>query len=1029
MSDGNDKKWVIILDMQPIDPPIGGGRIRLLGLYHHLGKNFDAQYIGTYDWPGEGFRDHQLSESLREVDIPLSNEHFAKCRQLEERVDGKTIIDSTFSQLAYLSPQYVEYARAQVAKADVVIFSHPWVYPLVKDLLRRDTQLIIYDSQNVEGYLRYTLLNDGGFGTDIVKSVIKNEFELCHMADLVLACSYEDKRLFNRLYGVPLNKINIVPNGVFSERIRPFTQEEKIKIKRNLGLGTHSTAFFIGSNYAPNREACDFIIKELAPQLPETTFIIAGGVGESIHNNKADNVIITGRLSEEDKLLYLSASDLAINPIFSGSGTNIKMFDFMAAGLPVISTVIGSRGITAEDYAGIVIRDRFNFISSIERLINNKNEIWQMGAENRKLVKKNYSWELISPKLGDLIMKKVKSKRALNDSSLPTKTNHRFALMSSWNLRCGIAEHSRYLANEFDKTNADYLIIANTNTELTSLYLLDDISRDIYPLWYYDYINWRDSKIDISGVIETLLLNRIKKFNIQYHTGFFNRQVLLELVKACVEVDIEVIITLHNSREIASEILQELNDLGIKLIVHTLDEKNTLESQKIRNVCQIPLGVLDYPDEDKIKCRNELGILGNPIIGSFGFLRPHKGVLEAIEAVGFLRDQYPDIKFLGVNALYPSEDSELYLKKCLERIDELQLNDNVTLLTSFLEMDQVIHYLHASDLIILPYYESKEGSSAAANTAVSAKRPLVISDSQIFRLINSVGHMIGSIDPHEIASEIHLLLSNPSLLEDLKTSAKNYVKTISYANVAEKYLDILEEDEKLDYESLLQDYYESFLKPGDYAIDIGAHVGRHTIPIAKKVAPNGRVFAYEPIYTCREKLIKSIKHDENNLEEVITTYPYALSDRKGNSEFTIFIDDPGYSGLKARSGANTSKTERIVVDVRTLDDHLAGLKSLEYIKIDAEGGEFDILKGGVNLIKKFRPVVTFEFGESSYSVYGVIPENVFRFWKELNYRIFDILGREILDEATFVRSSIDQIVWDYIAIPNESELATKNIFK
>ncbi len=70
---------VLVLDMQPIDPPVGGGRLRLLGLYHRLGRRLPTIYVGTYDWPGEKFRRHRLSEGLEEVNIPLSDEHFAAC--------------------------------------------------------------------------------------------------------------------------------------------------------------------------------------------------------------------------------------------------------------------------------------------------------------------------------------------------------------------------------------------------------------------------------------------------------------------------------------------------------------------------------------------------------------------------------------------------------------------------------------------------------------------------------------------------------------------------------------------------------------------------------------------------------------------------------------------------------------------------------------------------------------------------------------------------------------------------------------
>ena len=104
MKDRNIHK-VVVLDMQPIDPPTGGGRLRLLGLYHGLGESFPTAYIGIYDWPGEKFRKHRLSKILEEINIPLSKEHFSRCNEWQIRAGGKTIIDTAFHQLAHLEPE------------------------------------------------------------------------------------------------------------------------------------------------------------------------------------------------------------------------------------------------------------------------------------------------------------------------------------------------------------------------------------------------------------------------------------------------------------------------------------------------------------------------------------------------------------------------------------------------------------------------------------------------------------------------------------------------------------------------------------------------------------------------------------------------------------------------------------------------------------------------------------------------------------------------------------------------------------
>ncbi len=89
-----DPLRVTVLDMQPIDPPTGGGRLRLLGLYHGLG--YPTTYVGTYDWQGERDRDHKLSPTLREIDVPLSDEHHAAAKELSRELGGRSLSTPRF---------------------------------------------------------------------------------------------------------------------------------------------------------------------------------------------------------------------------------------------------------------------------------------------------------------------------------------------------------------------------------------------------------------------------------------------------------------------------------------------------------------------------------------------------------------------------------------------------------------------------------------------------------------------------------------------------------------------------------------------------------------------------------------------------------------------------------------------------------------------------------------------------------------------------------------------------------------------
>lgn len=395
---------VTVLDMQPIEPPHGGGRLRLLGLYHDLGEEIDATYVGTYDWPGESRRQLRHGDRLTEITVPLSDAHHEAVATWSALAGGKTVIDIAFSQQGHLSPDYLEQARRSIAEAEVVVFSHPWVFPLLCDRIKSG-QLVVYDSHNVEVFLRRSLLDMGNdFERNLLASVASDEYQLLCRADLVLACSTEDARRFTRIYDTSAAKIRVIPNGVMTRMRRPATEAEKSEVRRALGLPERLTAIFLGSAYGPNIDAARFIAEELAPRLPDVTFVIAGGVGTVVESARA-NVLITKELSVADLSIWLSAADIAVNPMASGSGTNVKMFDFMAAALPVATTAVGARGIEfGSDEAFLVVEPSVEaFAKAIDRL-RAPDLRASIGAQARALVDSSFAWEVISRRAGALFI-------------------------------------------------------------------------------------------------------------------------------------------------------------------------------------------------------------------------------------------------------------------------------------------------------------------------------------------------------------------------------------------------------------------------------------------------------------------------------------------------------------------------------------------------------------------------------------------------------------------------------------------------
>jgi glycosyltransferase involved in cell wall biosynthesis len=344
-----------------------------------------------------------LTPELHEILVPLSSAHFEAVRAATELVGGRTVIDSIFHRQVQLSPDYLARCCAAIIDADVVVYSHPWLYPPTRNLLDRNRQTIIYDAHNIEGKLRTALLDDGGAGTAIAREVIRIERDLCRDADLILACSHTDSAGFARLYGVDAARIRVIPNGAFTDRTLPTDDRRRAEARARLGMQADQVAaIFIGSRYEPNIEAGRFLIDVVAPANPDSTIIIAGGVSEVLDKGNAKNIVLTGQLSEAAKQSWCDAANLALNPMFSGSGTNIKMLEYMAHGLPILSTPIGVRGIETSEKA-FDVAEKTNYARALLELHKDPDRCNALRDAALRQVKRYYSWERISRDLGRVL--------------------------------------------------------------------------------------------------------------------------------------------------------------------------------------------------------------------------------------------------------------------------------------------------------------------------------------------------------------------------------------------------------------------------------------------------------------------------------------------------------------------------------------------------------------------------------------------------------------------------------------------------
>lgn len=171
------------------------------------------------------------------------------------------------------------------------------------------------------------------------------------------------------------------------------------------------------------------------------------------------------------------------------------------------------------------------------------------------------------------------------------------------------------------------------------------------------------------------------------------------------------------------------------------------------------------------------------------------------------------------------------------------------------------------------------------------------------------------------------------------------------------------------------------MSPDSTGIDVGAHEGAILRELIQ-TAPLGVHYAFEPIPALAEKLrqrFPGVRHHQ-----------CALSAQRGEASFLHVVNDPGYSGLQLRDYDRPDpQFDRITVATETLDHVVPDGVPVRFIKIDVEGGEYDVMLGGARLIQQARPVIVFEAAARSTGMYGVSPDQLFdliteRFGMELS---------------------------------------------
>lgn len=385
--DDKEKENILLISSYEIFPPRHGGQERIYHLYKNVLDKYNVTVLAlTRDMSGTTM----LEKNYVEHKVKYSNEFIDVDNQMSSKL-GVSVTDIMLIDNYKLNREFVEKFKELSLEANKIVFEHPYLVNAIDEIDTTNKE-VYYDSHNNEYLLKKSMLNLSAKHKDILDSLFNVEQRAIKESKLVYACSESDIESYKQIYDTNGKEFVFIPNGVDIDNYTYFSVNEKIKLKEQTGLLGEKIVIFIGSWHKPNLDASEEIFK-IAKKTPNVKYLIIGNQCGYFANKKLpENVFLMGMVSDEEKMKLFRIADIALNPMLTGSGTNLKMFAYMASGIPILTTEVGARGID-ENY--VMVSEIENFAEVIEKF-NPILDSEKMTKDAYRYTDEKFSWKTIA---------------------------------------------------------------------------------------------------------------------------------------------------------------------------------------------------------------------------------------------------------------------------------------------------------------------------------------------------------------------------------------------------------------------------------------------------------------------------------------------------------------------------------------------------------------------------------------------------------------------------------------------------------
>ena len=372
----------------------------------------------------------------------------------------------------------------------------------------------------------------------------------------------------------------------------------------------------------------------------------------------------------------------------------------------------------------------------------------------------------------------------------PKSSAPRVAWVSPWNVRCGIAQYSRHLLEAFDRSLGDLMVLSDQREGLAQTEALPGVRiKAAFQV---------GAACSVPELAAAIAAEDPDVLVIQHQAGVLSWEALADLLEhpalaphpdSQVQSGRCVVVALHNCRDLLRSDAACRARVGAALdqcsrvLVHSVDDIGLLRDLGVVNTVWIPHGTTAGPAP---RAPQVLLSGDAPVVGTTGFILPHKGLQRLITAIGLLLPTWPGLRLRLVTSRYPDPVSDLELAACEALVRSLRLEAHVEWHTEFAPNDLVLHRLSSCDLLVMPYAATLESSSGAVRQAIASGVPTLVSDLKLFDDLGDAVERLPGTSPEIIAARIDTMLRQPHARAALQKRGQAWLDQHDWSLIAER---------------------------------------------------------------------------------------------------------------------------------------------------------------------------------------------------------------------------------------------------